>query len=106
MNLVDIQRQCWNDTARYFPLGFPPDHVQYLAVALAGEVGEVCNEIKKNMRGDFPMATLEEKLSLELPDVLIYLVLLAEAMDIDLAGAYTAKREVNNDKYARRNSEA
>ena len=98
MRLVDIQRQCWNDSVEYFPNSHPgsPD---YLALCLAGEVGEVANEIKKLLRGSITLEELRRRLHDELPDILIYLVMLAESVDVDLAKAYEQKREYNNGRY-------
>ena len=55
---------------------------RFLALALAGEVGEVANLVKKQWRGD--SAPIEEKLAEELGDVRIYLELLAQAFGVDL----------------------
>lgn len=63
---------------------------RFLALALAGEVGELCNIVKKLWRGDdipFAPALLEE----ELADCQIYLHLLALAFDVDLDAACEAK---------------
>ena len=50
--------------------------VKYLTVGLCGEVGEVCNEIKKMERDDNNILTNErmEKIKLEMGDVLWYYV--------------------------------
>lgn len=94
-----IQSREARDSTHYFP-----NHEQgvaYLAVALAGEVGEICNVVKKYERGDFDMQILREELRGELPDVLIYLVMLAAHLDLDLQEAYVAKKEYNNARYKR-----
>lgn len=68
--------------------------------ALAGEVGEAANIIKKIRRGDFkldtPMAlggarTAREELAAELADVQTYLDLLAACAGIDLGRATAEK---------------
>lgn len=58
----------------------------YSAVALAGEVGEVCNEIKKHVRDDKGTMTEErlDKIILELGDVLWYLASLADDFGVTL----------------------
>lgn len=64
--------------------------------ASAGEMGEACNVVKKLRRletgtvgahnaADVDRAVLVEKLGEELADVLLYLVLVADYYDIDLA---------------------
>lgn len=56
---------------------------RFLALALAGEVGELANVIKKQWHGDKDPA-FEEKLQDELGDVYAYLRLLAIAYGADL----------------------
>ena len=52
------------------------------AVALTGEVGEMCNLLKKMRRGeDIPI----QELAKEMADIMIYLDLLAASFEIDLA---------------------
>lgn len=98
-DLRTIQKIEHEDTSHYFPglLAGPT----YFGVALAGEVGEACNDIKKWSRGDFDQNELILRLSKELPDVLIYLVMLAAYLDIDLEEAWMAKKEYNNERYKR-----
>lgn len=97
MHLKEIQSVEGSDSKHYFPhLSEGP---VYLGVALAGEVGEVCNEIKKWARDDFPVAELRERLRKELPDVLIYLVMLADHLNLDLEADYKEKKEYNDRRY-------
>jgi NTP pyrophosphatase (non-canonical NTP hydrolase) len=60
--------------------------IEYTALGLCGEVGEICNEIKKSIRNDNGLITPErkEKLIDELGDVLWYLQALADETGIDL----------------------
>lgn len=52
------------------------------AVALTGEVGEMCNMLKKMRRGeDIPL----KELAKEMADIMIYLDLLAASFEVDLA---------------------
>ena len=63
-------------------------------LALAGEVGELCNLIKKLKRGDVAAGTLTDpygKISDEIGDILTYLDLLAQRLDIDLSDALVRK---------------
>jgi len=81
----------------------PVYKVRFLALALAGEVGEFCNLVKKNWRGDkatLPTAEesrrysgsvdgdtnfeFQQKIHKELADVYIYLLMIADAMGVDL----------------------
>jgi hypothetical protein len=66
----------------------------HYTLGLAGEAGEVANVVKKLNR-DGPTDDRMADLGAELADVLIYLLLLAGEVGIDLAGAYEAKRAVN-----------
>jgi len=56
--------------------------------AVAGEVGEAANLIKKRRRGE---VVLVEDVAKELADAAIYLDLLAERMGIDLGAAVRSK---------------
>lgn len=85
------------DSSHYFP--DVSNELVYLACALAGEVGEACNNIKKNYRGSIPRAFLTDLLRSELADVLIYLVMLAEAAGVDLTEAWQDKKEFNDARY-------
>lgn len=72
-----------------------------LAMALAGEAGEVIEH--------FQWLTAEESASLpepvraevalELADVLLYLVRLADVLDVDLAAAARRKLQINAERY-------
>ncbi len=59
------------------------------ALAMVGEAGEVCNEVKKLRRNDGTGST--ERLAEEIADVLIYLDLLAARAGIDLWPAVVKK---------------
>lgn len=98
MDLSRIQEREASDSTHYFP-SVPSKALEYLGVALAGEVGEVCNEIKKWSREDFGLGELIRRLEGELPDVLIYLVMLAEELGIELEDAYRRKKAYNDERY-------
>lgn len=55
--------------------------------ALAGEVGEAANILKKIRRGDFTLSEVRDELKSELADVQCYLDLLAYYADVDLGQA-------------------
>lgn len=63
------------------------------ACALSGEVGELCNLIKKGFRGDFDPTNKEYKKDIanELADVQIYLDLLAQRLGVNLGKATIEK---------------
>ena len=56
--------------------------------ALSGEVGELCNYLKKMRRGD---KIKKKKLAHEISDIMTYLSLLANKLDIDLEDAIIEK---------------
>jgi len=56
--------------------------------ALAGEVGELCNLVKKARRGDGVSA---EQISDEIADIVIYADLLAQYLDMNLASCVRIK---------------
>ena len=60
--------------------------VQYTALGLAGEVGEICNEIKKVYRDDDGIFTAERRAKLidEFGDVFWYLARVTDELDIAL----------------------
>lgn len=64
---------------------------RHLALALAGEVGEALNLIKKDWRGDAGTAERRVLLAEELADIRIYLELLAAACSVDLDAECRAK---------------
>jgi len=67
------------------------DHPSYWGCALAGEVGEACNLIKKHERDG---EDIKEKLRLELADIFNYLVLIAGVYEINLEEAIFEKIEI------------
>lgn len=71
-----------------------PNQLVYVALGLAGEAGEVANEVKKIIRDDEGEVTKErkEKLVLEMGDVLWYMSALAEELEVDLS--YIAARNI------------
>lgn len=86
-------------TARWFPGGiFGWNEVDW-ACAMAGEAGEVCNEVKKLRRLDHQIAGDDERshadivraIGRELADTVLYLDLLAQRLDLNL-GEEVAKK--------------
>jgi NTP pyrophosphatase (non-canonical NTP hydrolase) len=71
MNLEDMIKQCAEDSVRWFP-GF--QNLPLVTLAMAGEVGEVANLVKKVARGSHTVEQVREAgLEEEVVDVLIYL---------------------------------
>jgi NTP pyrophosphatase (non-canonical NTP hydrolase) len=64
------------------------ERTNFFALALAGEVGELCNLLKKIWRGDeYNEAEMRKKLADEMADIQIYIHHLAEELGIDLEEA-------------------
>jgi NTP pyrophosphatase (non-canonical NTP hydrolase) len=102
MNLFGMIEQCSNDSKRWFPK--TQDDLGFMTLAMAGEVGEVANLVKKLVRGSI---TIEEAMEMgleeEIVDVLIYLCNLMgmpEFNDTDWATIWNNKRAFNEDRFA------
>lgn len=81
----------WVETGWTRKVGSERDDLRELTVmvfGLAGEVGEVIEPIKKEVRGDGPLD--REKLKLEIGDVLHYLCRIARRYDISMTDVMTA----------------
>lgn len=72
---------------------YGPEDRRFLALALAGEVGELANVIKKEWRGDFdhPAGNLRALVAGEIADIRIYLELLAACFAVDVDEACEVK---------------
>ena len=72
-----------------------------LAMALAGEVGELVEHFQwlteEQSRALSP--AVKDAVALEMADVLLYLVRLADKLDVDLAAAADRKIALNAEKY-------
>lgn len=69
------------------------------ALALAGEVGEVANIVKKIQRGSLDISEGRELLKGELADVFIYLLNCCAIAKIDLAEEYFKKQSFNERRF-------
>ena len=64
---------------------YPEEYkVVYPALGLCGEAGEVADKIKKTIRGDRPLEEVIGNIADELGDVLWYLAILADDLEVDL----------------------
>lgn len=74
-----------------------------LALALAGETGEVCAELQWLTAEDAAALADEpdrrDVVADELADVAIYLLRLADELGVDLAAAVRAKQRTNEDRF-------
>jgi len=60
------------------------DKIVYPALGLCGEAGEVADKIKKTIRGDSTLEQATGSIADELGDVLWYLAILADDLEVDL----------------------
>ena len=86
---------CWDSPITQENL----EMMEFLLVALMGELGEISNIAKKIVRGDFALAEKKPELSEEIADMFIYLIKLSYQLDIDLELAYTEKMAKNRDRF-------
>ena len=81
------------------------EHLQHGTIALAGEVGEFANIVKKATRENlaFQNSTREEfleKMKEEITDVFIYLIKISDqVLKMDLEKSYFQKMEDNENKF-------
>ena len=107
-----IERQRSFDAAhgwdwRNLPIDKQIEKLQYCTIALAGELGEVADPLKKFLRkserGGIDLADFENvktKLREELIDIFIYLMKMADVVGIDFEAAYFEKMAANEQKHA------
>lgn len=83
------------DPTIIYPQTTKIESLQYLALGLNGEAGEVAEQIKKAMRNDAGELTVERVVTLkkEIGDVLWYLTRLADELDTNLAEIATENVE-------------
>jgi NTP pyrophosphatase (non-canonical NTP hydrolase)/predicted ATPase len=106
--LQSLQLRFDKDRGFDFPTQHPPEEelsreerlrrIEYAALALSGEVGELANSIKKARRalwqGESPEQALADSRH-ELADVLAYLLKLSELLGVELDRAYLEKMSEN-----------
>ena len=95
MNFNDYQKRAIK-TAIY-----PTDYrMVYPALGLAGESGEVCEKVKKHLRGD-DSPNLRKDIEKELGDVLWYVANLASDLGLDLDDIATKNIDKLRDRQRR-----
>lgn len=81
------------------------EYLNYLAISLAGEVGEFCNLVKKVTRkfkskGKLPSEKEWEELKEELVDIFIYVIKgAAELFNMNLEEEYFRKMKLNEERF-------
>ncbi|MBI4149297.1 nucleotide pyrophosphohydrolase [Candidatus Woesearchaeota archaeon] len=76
----------------------------FLSTALAGEVGEFANFVKKRHRlkvaGEPHHAAYQEEMKEELVDVFIYLLILGNLLEMDIEKAFYQKSAKNSERFS------
>jgi len=93
MELKELMAQCDADSRRWFP-GIAGDPF-FIGLAMAGEVGEIANILKKVARGSVTLDEVREHLMEEGVDTLIYLSDFFTALGGDPIEVYNRKRAFN-----------
>ena len=101
MELQEIVQQCIKDSRDWFGEDLA-NNIPHHCLALAGEVGELCNLIKKLQRKslDINDETVQNDIAMEITDCFIYLCNLAALMGMDLGKAYDTKRFFNVERFS------
>jgi NTP pyrophosphatase (non-canonical NTP hydrolase) len=73
--------------------------LEHSVVCLVGELGEFANLLKKVNRGDRAYEGARDELADELTDVFIYLMQIANQMDLDLETSYLTKLAKNRERF-------
>jgi NTP pyrophosphatase (non-canonical NTP hydrolase) len=73
--------------------------LEHLIVCILGELGEYANLIKKIRRGDFSLDEKKNDLNQELADIFIYVIKLANQLEVDLEGEYLKKMQLNKERF-------
>jgi NTP pyrophosphatase (non-canonical NTP hydrolase) len=100
--LVALAKQCIGDSERWFgDTGETHKDLGFLVLALAGEVGELANIVKKVERGSLSIrnAKVRHDIVMETTDVFVYLLNIAALLNIDLERTYHMKRAENEERF-------
>jgi len=82
-------KRIWDEIVKFNDIYFPGwrfrKGAMFFAMALAGEVGELCNSLKKLLGGGTNIVDVTiEDLGEECFDILVYLILFLETIGVDL----------------------
>jgi len=97
-SLVELEAQCMDMSERWFPE--TAHAMTHHALALAGEVGEFCNIVKKVERGSIELTEeVMVELAMEITDVLIYVLNIGAVLNVDLGVTYQLKQQYNESRF-------
>jgi NTP pyrophosphatase (non-canonical NTP hydrolase) len=101
--MATMVKQCLADSKRWFPNETSNVHenLPFLCLALAGEVGELANVVKKIVRGslDAKDAAVKRQLDMEATDCLVYLLNIFGVLNVDPKKAYDHVRLLNEQRF-------
>lgn len=109
--MAQMVKQCLEDSERWFPSrdGHSPTgrSLPFLVLALAGEVGELANVVKKIERGSLSIkdAAVKRQLDMEATDVLVYLLNIFGVLGVDPKKAYDNVRQLNERRFGNGNNQ-
>jgi len=93
----DIIEQCLEDSESWFP--DLAHNTTFMALAAAGEVGEMCNLVKKVERGTHSPDEVADQIASEAVDAIIYLFNILAIQKRDFASLYDKIRENNAQRF-------
>jgi NTP pyrophosphatase (non-canonical NTP hydrolase) len=101
MHINAIVDKCREDSFRWFPQvqGEVIPSLIHHTLALAGEVGELANIVKKIDRGDRHYVDVKDDMEKEVADILIYVANIAGILDMNLAQAFHDKSAFNERRF-------
>lgn len=101
MDLSETAKQCIADSERWFGDTDCVYSIPHHTLAMAGEVGEFANLVKKVERGSLKIgdAPTRLKLAMELTDAFVYMLNLAGLLGIDLEKSYNYVRGENEKRF-------
>lgn len=100
--MAALAQQCHNDSKVWFPE--QTNDLGFMALALAGEVGELCNIVKKVERGSVALDDVRAELAEEAADVLTYLLNVFALTGTNPDKMYALKRAKNIRRFGNGNS--
>lgn len=106
--LAHLANQCIQDSERWFgDTGATHKDLGFLVLALAGEVGELANIVKKVERGSLSVRDpkVRHDIVMETTDVFVYLLNVAALLNIDLERTYHMKRAENEKRFTQQRKE-
>jgi NTP pyrophosphatase (non-canonical NTP hydrolase) len=96
-SLEHYVKEMLDDSERWFP-GRGLD-LSVLVLGLAGEAGEVADQLKKHLRGSKDWDATFDKLQVEIIDVFHYWCMIVGVLGIDVDKVYRMKRAYNIGRY-------